>query len=53
MARDGFVKVCMRCRSPDVRVFSGDDNDAFGLNPKYSCNACAYVGMVIEVKAGK
>lgn len=46
-----YVKVCMRCRSVNIKPFSGDDNHVFGLNPKYSCLDCGSVGMPVEVKA--
>lgn len=48
-----YVKVCMKCESPNIKIFSPDDNDAFGLNPKYQCLDCGSVGMPIEIKAAK
>ncbi|GEM_PF-3851829 len=53
MAEEKFVKVCMKCESPNIKPFSADDNDVFGLNPKYTCMDCGSVGMPIEVPASE
>lgn len=44
-----FQKACMRCESRKIRVFPGDDNDFYGLNPKYECTRCGFVGMPLEI----
>ena len=44
-----FAKACMKCQSFNIKVFSGDDNNVFGLNPKYQCMDCGSVGMPIEL----
>ena len=51
----GFSLACMYCHSFNIKVFSPDDNDFFGLNPKYECRACGKVGMPVELpdKKGK
>ncbi len=49
MAEEKFVKACMRCNSVNIKPFSGDENDIFGLNPKYQCLDCGSVGMPIEI----
>ena len=46
--KEMFVKVCMQCGSDNVKPFSGDQNDVFGLNPKYECFNCGVVGMPVE-----
>lgn len=51
VGKEVFIRACMKCQSPDIKIFSGDDNDAFGLNPKYQCLDCGSIGMAIEVRA--
>ncbi len=48
-AEGSFAKACMKCRSFNIKAFSPDDNDVFGLNPKYQCLDCGSVGMPIEL----
>ncbi len=39
----------MNSQSLSIKIFSPDDNDAFGLNPKYECLDCGSAGMPVEI----
>lgn len=47
---DDFAKACTECQSTNLKVFSSDDNGAFGLNPKMECLDFGSTGMPIEIK---
>ena len=44
-----FEKACMYCKSFNIKVWPSDDNEAYGLNPKYECQDCRKVGMPVEL----